>query len=132
MAPPHSHTAAVAASPQVQALGAPSPQNNNYSSSSSSSSSSPSASSSTSSSTPTSSTSSVARDRLLSLSLHIMGSYSPSVFTSSVVPKAPEDPLFGLVKSFRQDKSDKKVDVVIGAYRDDNSRPWILPVVKKV
>ena len=126
MAPPHSHTAAVAASPQVQALGAPSPQNNNYSSSSSSS------SSSASSSTPTSSTSSVARDRLLSLSLHIMGSYSPSVFTSSVVPKAPEDPLFGLVKSFRQDKSDKKVDVVIGAYRDDNSRPWILPVVKKV
>lgn len=61
-----------------------------------------------------------------------MGSTSPSVFTAAVVPKAPEDPLFGLMRAYRQDLSQNKVDLGIGAYRDDNAKPWILPVVKKV
>ena len=73
-----------------------------------------------------------ARDRLSSLSSHIMGSSSPSVFTAATVAAAPEDPLFGLMKAYREDPSDKKVDLGIGAYRDNNARPWILPVVKKV
>lgn len=55
-----------------------------------------------------------------------------SVFTTNVVAAAPEDPLFGLAQAFRQDPSDKKIDLVIGAYRDDHAKPWILPVVKKV
>ncbi len=46
--------------------------------------------------------------------------------------QAPEDPLFGLMAAFRRDTSDKKVDLGIGAYRDDNAKPWVLPVVKKV
>lgn len=73
-----------------------------------------------------------ARDRLASLSSHIMGSSSPSVFTAANVAAAPEDPLFGLMKAFREDPSEKKVDLGIGAYRDNNAKPWILPVVKKV
>lgn len=77
------------------------------------------------------SASSTARDRLSSLSNHIMGSSSPSVFTPAAVPAAPEDPLFGLMKAYREDPSDKKVDLGIGAYRDNNAKPWILPVVKK-
>ncbi|PWY64270.1 aspartate transaminase [Aspergillus heteromorphus CBS 117.55] len=60
-----------------------------------------------------------------------MASASPSVFSTAVVAAAPEDPLFGLAQAYRQDPSDKKVDLVIGAYRDDNAKPWILPVVKK-
>ncbi|RDH34355.1 aspartate transaminase [Aspergillus welwitschiae] len=91
-----------------------------------SSSSSPSASSSIASTST-----STARSRLASLSSHIMGSTTPSVFSTAVVPAAPEDALFGLAQAFRQDSSDKKVDLVIGAYRDDNAKPWILPVVKK-
>lgn len=55
-----------------------------------------------------------------------------SVFTSAVVPQAPEDPLFGLMAAYRQDPAEEKVDLGIGAYRDDNAKPWILPVVKKV
>ncbi|OGM41059.1 aspartate aminotransferase [Aspergillus bombycis] len=78
-----------------------------------------------------SSSSTTARNRLASLSAQIMGSASPSVFSTSVVPAAPEDALFGLAQAFRNDPSDKKVDLVIGAYRDDNAKPWILPVVKK-
>lgn len=61
-----------------------------------------------------------------------MGSSSPSVFTAALVAAAPEDPLFGLMKAYREDPSDKKVDLGIGAYRDNNAKPWILPVVKKV
>lgn len=57
---------------------------------------------------------------------------SPSVFTADVVPQAPEDPLFGLMAAYRKDTSDKKVDLGIGAYRDNNAKPWVLPVVKKV
>lgn len=55
-----------------------------------------------------------------------------SAFTESVVPQAPEDPLFGLMAAYRADDFAKKVDLGIGAYRDDNAKPWILPVVKQV
>ncbi|KAJ5966229.1 hypothetical protein N7481_012943 [Penicillium waksmanii] len=72
-----------------------------------------------------------ARERLSSLSTHIMGASNPSVFTAATVAAAPEDPLFGLMKAYREDPSDKKVDLGIGAYRDNNAKPWILPVVKK-
>jgi aspartate aminotransferase len=48
------------------------------------------------------------------------------------VQQAPEDPLFGLMAAYRADKDPKKVDLGIGAYRDNNAVPWILPVVKKV
>lgn len=62
-----------------------------------------------------------------------MGSaVADTVFTEDVVPQAPEDPLFGLMAAYRKDTSDKKVDLGIGAYRDNNAKPWVLPVVKKV
>lgn len=53
-------------------------------------------------------------------------------FSADVVPQAPEDPLFGLMAAYRKDSFDKKVDLGIGAYRDNDAKPWILPVVKKV
>ena len=54
------------------------------------------------------------------------------MFDANVVPQAPEDPLFGLMAAYKKDTSDKKVDLGIGAYRDNNAKPWVLPVVKKV
>ena len=53
-------------------------------------------------------------------------------FPADSVPQAPEDPLFGLMAAYRADTFDKKVDLGIGAYRDNNAKPWVLPVVKKV
>lgn len=50
----------------------------------------------------------------------------------SNVNQAPVDPLFSLVAAYKEDAFDKKVDLSIGAYRDDTGKPWILPVVKKV
>ena len=55
-----------------------------------------------------------------------------TAFTADNVPQAPEDPLFGLMAAFRKDTFNKKVDLGIGAYRDDYAKPWVLPVVKKV
>ena len=55
-----------------------------------------------------------------------------TLFTENVVPQAPEDPLFGLMAAYRKDSFEKKVDLGIGAYRDNNAKPWVLPVVKKV
>lgn len=71
--------------------------------------------------------------RLNQIKNHTMGSARPAtVFTADVVPQAAEDPLFGLMTAYKKDSSDKKVDLGIGAYRDDNAKPWVLPVVKKV
>ncbi|KAH0555805.1 hypothetical protein GP486_006248 [Trichoglossum hirsutum] len=60
-----------------------------------------------------------------------MAPASASAFPTSVVPLAPEDPLFGLMAAYKADDFKDKVDLGIGAYRDDNAKPWVLPVVKK-
>ena len=61
-----------------------------------------------------------------------MSTTNASAFAANVVPQAPEDPLFGLMAAYRRDTDPNKVDLGIGAYRDDNAKPWVLPVVKKV
>lgn len=61
-----------------------------------------------------------------------MAGSNSTVFTTETVPQAPEDPLFGLMNAYRKDRFEKKVDLGIGAYRDNNAKPWVLPVVKKV
>jgi len=60
-----------------------------------------------------------------------MAGVSTTSFPADKVPQAPEDPLFGLMRAYRADQSKDKVDLGIGAYRDDNAKPWVLPVVKK-
>ncbi|ODQ79421.1 hypothetical protein BABINDRAFT_37523 [Babjeviella inositovora NRRL Y-12698] len=42
----------------------------------------------------------------------------------------PPDPLFGLSARFKADDRSSKVDLGIGAYRDNSGKPWILPAVK--
>lgn len=61
-----------------------------------------------------------------------MSEFTSSSFPADTVPQAPEDPLFGLMAAYRADTFNKKVDLGIGAYRDNNAKPWVLPVVKKV
>jgi aspartate aminotransferase len=89
-----------------------------------------------SSSSPSSTTSSsdAAQSRLQQITSHMSSTTNmkTSSFGADIVPQAPEDPLFGLMAAFRRDTDSKKVDLGIGAYRDDNAKPWVLPVVKKV
>ena len=48
------------------------------------------------------------------------------------VPMAPPDPIIGVNTAFLADTDAKKVNLGVGAYRDDNSKPYIFKVVKKV
>ena len=44
---------------------------------------------------------------------------------------APLDPIIGLNEAFQQDDFPKKVIVGVGAYRDDQGKPFVLPSVRK-
>lgn len=47
------------------------------------------------------------------------------------VPLAPPDSIFKLTAAYKTDTFPSKVNLGVGAYRDDNNKPWVLPVVKK-
>lgn len=46
------------------------------------------------------------------------------------VPLGPPDGILGLNQAFATDANPKKVNLGVGAYRDDNGKPYILPSVK--
>ena len=48
------------------------------------------------------------------------------------VEQAPADPILGVAAAFKEDPSDKKVNLGIGAYRDEGGKPWVLGCVKEV
>ena len=48
------------------------------------------------------------------------------------VPMAPADPILGLTAGFKADKNPKKVNLGVGAYRDNNGKPYVFPIVRKV
>nr|ACO15246.1 Aspartate aminotransferase, cytoplasmic [Caligus clemensi] len=48
------------------------------------------------------------------------------------VSAAPPIEVFKLSKDFREDPTEKKVSLGVGAYRDETGKPWVLPVVKKM
>lgn len=73
--------------------------------------------------------------RLEQLNAHMgstNGNASESAFGPDVVPQGPEDVMFGLMAAYRRDQDPNKIDLGIGAYRDNNAKPWVLPVVKQV
>jgi len=47
------------------------------------------------------------------------------------VPLAPPDSIFQLTAGYKADTFEKKVNLGVGAYRDNENKPWVLPVVKK-
>ena len=73
-------------------------------------------------------------ERLQQVNAHMAtnGTSAGSAISADVVPQAPEDPMFGLMAAYKRDTDSKKVDLGIGAYRDNKGKPWILPVVKQV
>jgi aspartate/tyrosine/aromatic aminotransferase len=44
---------------------------------------------------------------------------------------APTDPILGLTQGFKADKNPKKVNLGVGAYRDNDGKPYVFPVVRK-
>lgn len=48
------------------------------------------------------------------------------------VEQAPPDPILGVSEAFKRDPSENKLNLGVGAYRDENLKPYVLNVVKKV
>jgi hypothetical protein len=47
------------------------------------------------------------------------------------IKQGPADKILGLNEAFKADPRPNKVSLVVGAYRDDNGKPVVLPSVKK-
>lgn len=45
---------------------------------------------------------------------------------------APEDSILGTIAAFNSDKHEKKVNLGVGAYRDEEGKPYVYEVVRKV
>jgi aspartate aminotransferase len=43
----------------------------------------------------------------------------------------PPDAILGVTEAFKRDTNPKKINLGVGAYRDDNGKPYILPSVKQ-
>jgi len=48
------------------------------------------------------------------------------------VPMAPPDPILGINIAYANDYDSRKVNLGVGAYRDDNLKPVVFSVVRKV
>jgi len=63
-----------------------------------------------------------------------IGSFSKQVrFVAawSKVEKGPEDPILGITVAFNKDTHPKKINLGVGAYRDDAGKPFILGCVRE-
>lgn len=48
------------------------------------------------------------------------------------VPMAPPDPVLGINIAYAGDSDPRKVNLGVGAYRDDNLKPVVFSVVRKI
>ncbi|CAE6468833.1 unnamed protein product [Rhizoctonia solani] len=73
--------------------------------------------------------------RIKQLAAHISPSQHSTTMSSAStfakVPLAPPDSIFKLTAAYKTDTFPQKVNLGVGAYRDDDNKPWVLPVVKK-
>ena len=44
----------------------------------------------------------------------------------------PPDAILGITEAFKKDTKPEKINLGVGAYRDDSGKPYVLPTVKKV
>jgi aspartate aminotransferase len=61
----------------------------------------------------------------------LFNSTIPSKKFWSHVEKGPEDPILGITVAYQKDQSSNKVNLGVGAYRDDNGRPFVLDCVRQ-
>jgi aspartate aminotransferase len=51
--------------------------------------------------------------------------------TWAKVPQGPPDAILGITEAFKADSNSKKINLGVGAYRDDKGKPYVLPSVRK-
>ena len=71
--------------------------------------------------------------------MRAFSSLNPSLFKTisysnifAKVPMAPPDPILGINISYANDTDSRKVNLGVGAYRDDNLKPVVFSIVRKV
>ncbi|KAI0963505.1 hypothetical protein AcW1_000563 [Taiwanofungus camphoratus] len=50
--------------------------------------------------------------------------------TWSAVPAGPPDPILGVTEAFKADKDSRKINLGVGAYRDQDGKPFVLESVR--
>ena len=50
----------------------------------------------------------------------------------SNVEMGPPDAILGITDAYKRDTNPDKINLGVGAYRDDNGKPYVLPSVLKV
>lgn len=48
----------------------------------------------------------------------------------SQVPQGPPDAILGITEAFKKDSNPQKINLGVGAYRDDKGKPYVLPSVR--
>ncbi|KAI0374223.1 PLP-dependent transferase [Pilatotrama ljubarskyi] len=57
--------------------------------------------------------------------------YAGSLSVWSAVPAGPPDPILGVTEAWKADKDPRKINLGVGAYRDENGKPYVLNAVKR-
>ena len=70
------------------------------------------------------------RTRFVPPQCRSMSSSSSSTSHWSSYEMAPPDPIIGLNEAYQKDPHPDKVIVGVGAYRDDDGKPYVLPSVR--
>ncbi|KAL7007640.1 aspartate transaminase aat1 [Cystobasidiomycetes sp. EMM_F5] len=53
------------------------------------------------------------------------------VSTWQNVPAGPPDPILGVTEAFKRDTDSRKINLGVGAYRDEKGKPFVLPSVRQ-
>lgn len=62
----------------------------------------------------------------------LIGNFADFRSWFSGVQMGPPDAILGVTEAFKRDTNPKKINLGVGAYRDDNGKPYILPTVLQV
>ncbi|OBZ78526.1 Aspartate aminotransferase, mitochondrial [Grifola frondosa] len=57
--------------------------------------------------------------------------YAGTLSAWSAVPAGPPDAILGVTEAFKADKDPRKINLGVGAYRDEHGKPYVLGCVKK-
>ncbi|KAL1458365.1 hypothetical protein WDU94_008522 [Cyamophila willieti] len=63
------------------------------------------------------------------LAFYLTSRYSSSWFAD--VPMGPPDAILGVTEAFKKDSNTNKINLGVGAYRDDDGKPYVLPSVRE-
>lgn len=66
------------------------------------------------------------------LSKFVTATASKPASVWSAVPLGPPDAILGITEAYKADPAPEKINLGVGAYRDENGKPYVLNCVRKV